>query len=130
MQAGRLHRSSREKLVFGVAGGLAQFWDVDPVLVRIGFVVLALASAGVGILLYLALAIIMPQSGTQTEGEPAAGDEERAARRRNALGISLIAVGGVLLLGNIGFWFQWQYVWPVVLIALGAAIIIGRMRTS
>ena len=56
----RLHRSETDRLIFGVAGGLAKYFTVDPVIVRIAFVIFALAN-GVGLLIYLVLAVIMPK---------------------------------------------------------------------
>jgi phage shock protein C len=45
----RLHKSSKEKVIWGVCGGLAEYFEVDPVLVRVVFAALTLAS-GVGII--------------------------------------------------------------------------------
>jgi phage shock protein C len=56
----RLHRSSREKMLAGVAGGLAEYTGLDPALIRLLFVVLALLG-GHGLLIYLLLAVILPQ---------------------------------------------------------------------
>jgi phage shock protein C len=50
-------------MLLGVAGGLAEYMDVDPTVVRIGFVLLALLS-GTGIVLYIILALIMPAPET------------------------------------------------------------------
>lgn len=58
----RLVRSRTDRLIFGVCGGLGQYLGVDSNLVRLAFVVLTLFS-GAGILLYLALALIMPAEG-------------------------------------------------------------------
>ena len=55
----RLQRSVDNKLLLGVCGGLAEYFDADPTLVRIGFVLVALL-AGTGLVLYIALALIMP----------------------------------------------------------------------
>lgn len=55
----RLHRSRRHRIIFGVCGGLADYFDVDPTLVRLLFVLLAFVS-GAGILIYLVLLIVMP----------------------------------------------------------------------
>ena len=57
---GKLHRSSKDKMLFGVSGGLAEYFDVDPVLVRLGWVFFAVA-CGLGILFYLVMAIIVPK---------------------------------------------------------------------
>ncbi len=57
----RLRRSRREKLLGGVCGGFAEYFDVDPVLVRIIWIVLAFASLGTAILIYIILWVIMPE---------------------------------------------------------------------
>jgi len=48
-------------VIWGVCGGIAEYFKVDPVIVRLAFVVLVLIN-GVGILLYIILAIIMPDA--------------------------------------------------------------------
>ena len=58
----RLMRSSSNKMIAGVCGGLAQWLDWDPTLVRVGYVLLSLFSAGFpGLLLYIILWLIMPK---------------------------------------------------------------------
>jgi len=54
-----LTRSSTDKQLTGVSGGLAAYFGVDPLLVRIGFVVTTLFS-GAGLLAYLAMALLVP----------------------------------------------------------------------
>ncbi len=56
----KLYRSSSDKMVCGVAAGLAEYFNVDPVLVRLIFVILALAD-GIGLLAYVVLCFVMPQ---------------------------------------------------------------------
>ena len=58
--ASRLQRSSSDRVLTGVCGGLGRQTGVDPILFRVGFVALVFA-AGTGILLYLALAVLMPR---------------------------------------------------------------------
>lgn len=58
----RLQRSRSQKLISGVCGGLGAYLDVDPVLVRLAFVVVT-AFSGVGILAYAALWVLMPVEG-------------------------------------------------------------------
>ena len=55
----RLQRSRTEKMIGGVCGGLAAYFNVDPTLVRVLWVAITLI-AGVGILLYLILWVVMP----------------------------------------------------------------------
>lgn len=61
--AKRLYRSRTERFIAGVCGGLANYFNIDPVLMRVIFVVLAFAS-GVGIIAYIVLWIITPVEGT------------------------------------------------------------------
>jgi phage shock protein PspC (stress-responsive transcriptional regulator) len=58
----RLTRNSEDRMVFGVCSGVANYLNIDPVLVRLAFVLLTLFH-GSGLLLYLILAIIMPEAG-------------------------------------------------------------------
>lgn len=55
----RLYRSSDQKMLLGVAGGLAEYFDIDPTIVRILFIVLVFAGFS-GPLLYVVLAVVMP----------------------------------------------------------------------
>jgi len=143
-----MYRSRKERMIWGVAGGLAEYLDIDPVLVRIGFVLLTFAN-GVGLLLYVLMAIVVPSEERMVSAEATgveAAEHEGTAhgpdrevegfsertqrRRRNVLGAFLIAVGVYILLGNVGFfsWFQWQRFWPLLVIALGVAILLGSVQ--
>ena len=55
----RLHRSRTDRMIAGVCGGLGRYFGIDPTLVRLAFVVIALA-VGSGLLAYLILWIIIP----------------------------------------------------------------------
>jgi len=59
-QGKRLQRSSRDKKLAGVCGGLAHYFGIDATLVRVVFVLLTLAG-GPGLLLYLVLWLVLPQ---------------------------------------------------------------------
>jgi len=59
----KLKRSSNNKMLAGVCGGIAEYFDLDPTLVRIGYVILSLIATGFpGLLVYGVLAIVMPDS--------------------------------------------------------------------
>lgn len=127
-----LYRSRTDRMIFGVCGGLAHYFDVDPTLVRIAFVLLALFQ-GIGIIAYILLAIVIPKEGTEarapsevvkenledigrsaadlgvglreTLGGPEREQQERAdrrARRSKLFGIILILLGIFFLLTNLG----------------------------
>ena len=59
MDSRKLYRSRNDKMLAGVCGGLAQFTGIDPTLIRLGFVLLAILG-GPGILLYLIMCVIVP----------------------------------------------------------------------
>lgn len=74
----RLYRSTSDKMVCGVAGGIAEYLGIDPVLIRLAFVLLTLAN-GTGLLLYIVLCVIMPEQGAASKsaaGEDSQGTEE------------------------------------------------------
>lgn len=60
--AARLKKSRTEKLIAGVCGGIAEYLNWDPTLVRILYVVLIFSSFGTMVLIYFILALIMPDS--------------------------------------------------------------------
>ena len=69
MDGRKLTRSETDRRIAGVCGGLAEYFGVDPILIRIAFVVLAVM--GPGILLYIVLWIVMPK------GQPGAAPSWR-----------------------------------------------------
>jgi phage shock protein C len=58
---GRLYRSRRDRVLAGVAGGLADYLDIDPSLVRVMWAVLMVFSGGALFLVYIAMAIVVPE---------------------------------------------------------------------
>lgn len=73
METKRIIRSRSDRMIAGVAGGLAAYFGVDPLFIRIGFLVLALIN-GLGALLYFALWLIVPNEGSLTEGRSTVQD--------------------------------------------------------
>ena len=57
----RLRRSSTDSIIAGVSGGIAEYFDIDPVAVRVAYVLLTLFTAFSGVLAYIILWIVMPQ---------------------------------------------------------------------
>ena len=71
----KLVRSTNEKMVWGVAAGVADYLNIDPVLVRLLFVILTL-TGGPGLILYIIMAIIMPEATTASAKANGFDDEE------------------------------------------------------
>ena len=57
----QLIKSSENKIIFGVCGGLGEYFEVDPILFRLALIILSFAGGG-GILIYLLFALLMPAS--------------------------------------------------------------------
>lgn len=74
--ADRLRRSSTDRMLCGVSGGLAEYFDVDPTLVRLGWVVLCFVTAGAAVVAYFVLCLVIPNEET-----PAAGPSWRGRRQ-------------------------------------------------
>ncbi|MFN2594711.1 MAG: PspC domain-containing protein [Actinomycetota bacterium] len=113
----RLTRRTDDKVVAGVASGLGHYFGVDPVLFRIGFVVLTI-TGGLGLLLYAAAWIVLPESTGSRVGEPPI---RRISGFPTWAGILLLVVGASLLVSQIGPW-QPSLVWGVVLVGLGVVL--------
>jgi phage shock protein C len=64
--AKRLYRSRKGQVVAGVCAGLAEYFKVDANLVRLAFAVVTVFTVGVGVLLYLAAWVILPEEGEDT----------------------------------------------------------------
>jgi phage shock protein C len=118
----RLYRSATDKVIGGVCGGLAKYFALDPAIVRLAFVVFALAG-GASVLLYIVLWIAVPIG----EGAPAVALGDKGSEM---LATALIAIGALWLLANFGAFafINWRFVWPLVLIAAGAALLLRRVR--
>src|SRR5579864_2309267 len=66
----RLARSSRERMWAGVAGGLAEYFDLDPALVRLLWVAAAVVSGGLAVPVYILAWIILPRDDRVPDAEP------------------------------------------------------------
>jgi phage shock protein PspC (stress-responsive transcriptional regulator) len=127
----RLTRSQHDRMLGGVCSGLARAWQLDVTLVRLVFILLALAG-GTGILLYLLLLILMPIEGSGAaawEANPIPASE-RQRRTTLLVGGGLILMGAWLLLGHIPglHWITLRNLGPLLLIAVGIWLIVNHAR--
>ena len=123
--AGPLRRDPQARILGGVCAGLARRLDVDPLLVRVAFVVTALAG-GLGLVLYALGWVAIPVD----EHAPAAGSARVRSGRGSmevALGVGFLLLSVLLGFRELGLWFSDAVVWPTVLVASGAALL---WRTS
>lgn len=111
-------------MIAGVCGGLGRYLGVDPVLLRIAFVVLTIAG-GSGILLYVVALIVIPE---EKPGEDLGSVEARSgASGRILVGTGLIALGTILLVDRFVSWFD-KVIGPLTLVALGVAVLVWGTR--
>jgi phage shock protein C len=129
----RVHRSRRDRVFAGVCGGLAEYFGVDAVLLRIVAVALAL-SGGAGLLLYVIAWIAMPEDTTtdaaerQRALEPSAGPVRQRATAATIAGAVLVAAGALMLLNQLLPWMNVALLWPLVVIAGGIAVLMSGRR--
>lgn len=115
-----LRRSRDDRVIGGVCAGLGRYLGVDPVLLRIAFVVLAIAGGG-GVILYIVGWVLIPE---EKPGEALGAKPPSSAESlRLIAGGTLIAVGLLLLL-NLSIPRIGKYLWPLALIAIGIAVIV------
>ena len=110
----RFLRSSSDRVVGGVCGGLGRYFNVDATLVRIGFVALALVG-GAGFVVYVAALLLVPTDGE----EPA---PQSARDRAVSAGVVALLALGTLVLGGVGLWIGWALVPLWLLLLAGLAV--------
>jgi phage shock protein PspC (stress-responsive transcriptional regulator) len=143
----RLYRSRRNRVFAGVAGGLGEYFDIDPVFIRVIFVVATLAGAA-GLLAYIILWIVVPKERfdyqtykTTTEGatnmaEGSSGEKQypnhgyRHHGHNGGVtgGLILIVIGGLFLADNYLPHFSFSDTWPLILVAIGIGLIMNSVR--
>ncbi len=146
----QLFRSRQSRILGGVAGGVAEYFDIDPVLVRVIFIVTTIGY-GVGIFAYIIMWIIVPERKkvyldpeqkvyTEENYKDFVGNEQfsqegsfssfsekyeaKKSSKKMLFGSILIILGGLLLLNNIIPEFDFDFVMPLIIIGIGALILI------
>ena len=150
----RLYRSKDDRMIWGVCGGLAQYFDIDPTIVRV-IVLLSIFLGTLGIWAYIVLTIVVPLEGSENtepkdtikenvgEIKKTASELGRELRstleedehdvreatetrhhHRNILGIALIILGIIFLLSNFGLF--WWFRWGILwpLVVLAIGVLI------
>ena len=119
---GALRRSSDDRVVAGVGGGIGRHVGVDPTVVRLSLVVLAVAN-GLGVVLYLGAWALMPAEAPPPAPPPVGA---RARSTDRAVGLGLLTLGTLLLFARVGLLLPAGVVWAVALSAAGLALAWAR----
>jgi len=138
----KLYRVEKGKVLGGVATGFGEFFDIDPVIVRLFFLTMILFG-GSGTVIYLFLWIFVPTKKTsklnsdeyiKKNAEEIKGKAEKfvesvknssdGSNMRLIGGLTLIAFGSVFLLNNFGIWqVDYGIFWAVIIILMGVAML-------
>lgn len=145
----RLLRDSKNKILAGVASGIAHYFDVDPNIIRLLFIVLVVCG-GSGVLIYILLWLLLPSDTSKiTDGRDMFKENvqqmkeavqefakevkreahqevtEKKEKSQQSLGVILVVVGLIFLLTNLGLLdlFIVKKLWPVLLIFLGILVV-------
>jgi phage shock protein PspC (stress-responsive transcriptional regulator) len=145
----KLVRSRTDYMLGGVCGGLGKYFKIDPVFIRLIFLLITLAG-GSGVLIYFILWIVMPREDT-LETQQTNLDGAELGRRANLMGqeigqvasqpssrtiqfigIGLVVAGLYYILQNLNIpWLNWinsVLVWPVLLIVAGAFLLLRALK--
>lgn len=138
----RLYRSNSNNVLGGVCGGLGEYFNVDPVLVRVLAVLLAFAH-GFGLLGYIVAWIIIPRKPVEVEEAELRDAQAHAAQagpgaptpepRYNGWtkylpGLALVTLGVLMLVKEFFYWFSWSDMLPALLIVIGIVFLIASQR--
>ena len=120
----KLYRSRDNRVIAGICGGLGEYFDIDPVIIRALFVVAAFGG-GFGLLTYIVLWMAIPEEGgdrtTGTEASRHKGDGREGGN--NTLAWTLLIFGAILLFNNYFPRMNMFRLWPVILIAAAIAVL-------
>ncbi|MFA5844216.1 MAG: PspC domain-containing protein [Coriobacteriia bacterium] len=140
-----LYRSRDDRTIAGVCGGIAEYAGLDPALVRLIAVALAVITHGGAILAYVIMALVVPetpldgvaqspeattpqQAASSPAPAPVAPARSGSGRGGATFGLVLVAVGAVLLVVRFAPGLDLGRLWPLIIVAVGAAMIFGGRR--
>ncbi len=133
----RLYRSQSDRMIWGVCGGIADYFGVDATVVRL-ISVLMLFLGGFVILAYIICAIVIPlepskdTTTTEAEKKPAPADNKEQDRYNQniTVGLILVIVGVLFLAGvfNLFWWFRWGGFWAFALVLVGVLIVLASRK--
>ena len=120
----KIYRSRTNSMIAGICGGLGEYLSVDPTIIRVVAVLLIIPD-GIGLLAYIIGWVIIPR---RPEMEAEVVPPQPSERSHLLPGLALIVAGLIFLLSNLIPWFDLSYLWPVILIALGVALLLKARK--
>lgn len=141
----KLTRSKKDRFVAGVCGGLGEYFDIDPMVFRLIFILLTIF-AGSGVIIYIICWILIPESGEKRSDEIGENIKEGASKMAKEIkdktqeidkeekdkkgkligGLIVLTVGLIFLFQNImpQYGFDFGKLWPLIIIVIAIGIII------
>ena len=145
MENVKLYRSLSNRMIGGVCGGLGAYVNIDPIFVRLLFILLLFGS-DFGFILYLLLWIIIPEEGGaygfkddsfSDRVKSMGNDIQQAVTQPHPqagliMGAGLIIVGGILFLDRLDLswlnWMDFDILWPILLIVGGIVLLLRKRQ--
>ncbi|NIV10484.1 MAG: PspC domain-containing protein [Aliifodinibius sp.] len=122
----KLYRSQTNSMIFGVCGGLGQYFGIDPTIVRLAFVFLAFYHM-LGVWVYLVLAILLPTAPEGYQARSSSVNFEQTTQTTKVIGGGLILLGILALFSTFSIsWFSWmrlENMWPALIILFGVLLL-------
>jgi len=132
----KLYRSRVDCKIGGVCAGLADYFNIDPTIVRIIAVLLVFAD-GIGLLGYIIAWIVIPRQPVGASGEviqnaPVSENKPQESKPRNMTipGLILIIIGVLFLAKHTYWWFDIGDLWPILLVVIGVLMLIKHGNNS
>ena len=124
------YRSKKDRMIAGVAGGFAEYFHIDPIIIRALFVAAAL-SGGFGVLMYIILMLAVPEKGEEQEVKEVKENQKDFTKKRVVVGGLVLIVIGVMFLANnfIPGINIWNF-WPVFIIAIGISMLLNATHKT
>lgn len=114
----RIYKSSRDKVLAGVCGGVAEYFNIDPVIVRLIWV-LATLVYGAGLFIYIIAAIIMPQDTSERGVSTYKEEHYDSEKGKKMLGIAFIGFGALFISRRYFYWVDNEMLVAVAFICVG-----------
>lgn len=147
-------KRSKDRKIAGVCGGIAEYFNIDPLIIRALFIAL-IFFGGAGFIIYFVLLLVMHDAGDEhfssyvevdengeakkVDEETKEGVKEETIRKVKAntvnagslvFGLLLIFLGIFFFLRNFFPFFRFEYWFPLVLVLVGAILIIGSKKSK
>jgi signal transduction histidine kinase len=121
-----LRRRRDLALVGGVCAGVAEYLEVEPLVVRVVFIVVAVASGGVGLVAYPLSWALIPATTAGVVSYPERPWRRRFSAWREAIGLVLLVGAALIVLRRAGLWLGDEIILPLVLASCGVALILRQ----